>query len=153
MDIFEVISPDNNPPKGDDHISPYDAKLWMLTYHILVKFGEPVWFLSLRGNSPLKIDHQLSWFVPSGPNYNIISRFIYQEFKDDIRKGTELHDCYISGMSLRIMPFSGTQFYLEKQYIPEISSKVLERLNDHIASKNKPGFGFLLKKFLKKYLS
>lgn len=116
---------------GDNFLSPFEQKLWSLTYACLYRFGCPVLFNVFGPNCPNKIDQTITFFVPSNNiNSHLVLDYLHQELDGEIRPSQTIQgpngEEYMFGTNVQIMEFSGTQFYLESDVIERMALAAFE---------------------------
>jgi hypothetical protein len=143
MGIHKVTEEAN----GDHLISSFERRLWDLAYYCLLKFECPVMFNVFGPNAPLRVDQNITFFVPyDHPKCEDIRKFILDELADEVRPGKEVdfdipvvHTEYWYGCSVTIAEYSGPNFYLENCYskpmIKEMAAKFMKYLDEKVKEK------------------
>lgn len=126
---------------GDDHLAPFERRLWSLTYSCLYKFGCPVIFQTFGPNAPKKIDLRITFFVPfANENSHLVIDYLHQELDDEVREGQTLdcgdHEEYLYGTSVSIVEFSGTDFYLERHEVAVMTHSLVKSFMQKLDKKS-----------------
>lgn len=139
---------------GDNQLSSFERRLWDLTYYCLLKYGCPVMFNVYGPNAPRRIDQHIYFFVPLGDKFEEVVAFLLDELKDEIRDGEvievkadplvtihpPIHEEYMWGTKVDVLPCSGPEFYLEnsisRPMIAEAARNFMKYLEDKRVGKD-----------------
>ena len=119
---------------GNDHISPFQHRIWNFTYTVLQKFGCPIQFKVDGPNVPHKISEMITFFVPEGRGD--VAEYIVQEWKDDVRQESSINGEWFWGTSVHVMFFSGSELYTEREVIQDMAQNMMLYLTAKIQKKN-----------------
>lgn len=128
--------------EGDAELSSHILKLWQLQQHVLLKWGTYCIFTWDMYSVPQRKKGYLRFFVPEDSTYRYeIVKFLEHELESENREPFEdpRLDYRFPGveMSVRVIPFSGLQWYLEREHVEAIAKEMMQRLMKAVKEKKK----------------
>ena len=122
---------------GDSMLSPFQRRLWALTYSCLYKFGCPVMFEVERLNVPDRQTQVIVFFVPrTHLRLTEVTQYIFDELADEIKSERQVGDTTIPGSSVHVMEFTGIDFYHTASEIEEMTHNIMNDLLDRLKPKH-----------------
>jgi hypothetical protein len=123
---------------GDDSLSPFERKLWALTYSCLYKFGCPVMFNVFGPMAQHKIDRTITFFVPTFcESSHLVIDYLRHELESEARDGQKVGEEYWPGTKVEIVEFSGTDFYLERDVVETMAQQAMKAFMDKVKERKK----------------
>ena len=124
--------------EGDNYITGTHTKLWQLVFEILTRWGILCTFKHREINVPTGLPEQIMFFVPKDAtfHYEIIS-FLEHELENNRHDPHPMGDGeqHWPGTEVMILPYSGQEFYIERDRIEEIAKNMMQQLIQSLKSK------------------
>ena len=132
MGVHKVCDPIN----GDNHLSPFEIRLWDLTYSCLYKYGCPVIFNVYGPNVPHKLDQHITFFVSrANPMCAETVAYLHEELDDEVMASSEEHGEWRYGKKVSILEFEGTHHYSTVSEIQDMTHRIMGDFMARINSK------------------